>query len=597
MAESSYFLLAATFLPLLSSPVSYILAKKVGVTATTWFSFGILAISTGLIFIPAMTLTSGQSAYVESYPWSQFGNFGLRLDGLSLPFAMIIYILCTVLALYSKPYMIHKIMEDAKNHVGGGEQHSSGLSNRRISGGIGDHDDDGGSSSTYYSDSNKMEVGSQVSSVIDTKKYLNSQMGLYFALYLAFSMGMFGTVLATNLIQFYVFFELMLVPSFFLIAFYGYGARRRIALMFFFWTHVGAIVLLLALLSMGFFAGGFDFDTIRANASQIPVQWMSIIIFALVVGLGVKLAAFLLHIWLPYAHAEAPTPVSALLSPAMIGIGAYGLLRLWLELLTGSYTEYSLYINLWGLATMIYGGAMALMQDDIKRVLAYSSISQMGYILFGLGSESVLGITGATMMYITHGLGKAILFMMAGSIILQTGTRSMSKLGGLAGKMPYTAVITMIGALTIIGIPPTSGFMAEWILFNGVLQTGVNHWDSLRVAAFSIGILATVLSSAYILWMYKRVFFGTISEEYIHVRDSSKYITVTMAVLAAISLIIGVYPDLFFNPIIGYIQGTFSDTSEILPIPKAGDAIIDTNINDNGASMVGKIAIASKGTN
>jgi NADH-quinone oxidoreductase subunit M len=598
MAESSYFLLVATFLPLLSSPISYILAKKIGITATTWFSFGVLAISTGLIFIPAMTLTSGQSAYVESYPWSQFGNFGLRLDGLSLPFALIIYILCTVLALYSKPYMIHKIMEDAKSHNGGGggggEQHSSGLSNRRISGGIGDH---GGSNSTYYSDSTKMEVGSQVSAVTETKKYLNSQMGLYFALYLAFSMGMFGTVLATNLIQFYVFFELMLVPSFFLIAFYGYGARRRIALMFFFWTHVGAVVLLLALLSMGFFAGGFDFDTIRANASQIPVEWMSIIVFALVVGLGVKLAAFLLHIWLPYAHAEAPTPVSALLSPAMIGIGAYGLLRLWLELLTGSYAEYSLYINLWGLATMIYGGAMALMQDDIKRVLAYSSISQMGYILFGLGSESVLGITGATMMYISHGLGKAILFMMAGSIILQTGTRSMSKLGGLAGKMPYTAVITMIGALTIIGIPPTSGFMAEWILFNGVLQTGVNHWDSLRVAAFGIGILATVLSSAYILWMYKRIFFGKISEEHIHVRDSSKYITITMAVLAAITLIIGVYPDLLLNPIIGYIQGIFSDTSEVLPIPKAGDGIIDTNINDNGASMVGKIAIASKGTN
>ena len=594
MAESSYFLLAATFLPLLSSPVSYILAKKAGVTATTWFSFGVLAISTGLIFIPALTLTSGQSAYVESYPWSQFGNFGLRLDGLSLPFALIIYILCTVLALYSKPYMIHKIMEDAESHAGGGgEQHSSGLSNRRISGGTGDH----GGSSTYYSDSSKMEVASQVSSEIDKKKYLNSQMGLYFALYLAFSMGMFGTVLATNLIQFYVFFELMLVPSFFLIAFYGYGARRRIALMFFFWTHVGAVVLLLALLSMGFFAGGFDFDTIRANASQIPVQWMSIIVFALVVGLGVKLAALLLHIWLPYAHAEAPTPVSALLSPAMIGIGAYGLLRLWLELLTGSYAEYSLYINLWGLATIIYGGAMALMQDDIKKVLAYSSISQMGYILFGLGSESVLGITGAVMMYVTHGLGKAILFMMAGSIILQTGTRSMSKLGGLAGKMPYTAVITMIGALTIIGIPPTSGFMAEWILFNGVLQTGVNHWDSLRVAAFGIGILATVLSSAYILWMYKRIFFGKISEEHIHVRDSSKYITVTMAVLAAITLIIGVYPDLFLNPIIGYIQGIFSDTSEVLPIPKAGDGIIDTNINDNGASMVGKIAIASKGTN
>ena len=590
MAESSYFLLVATFLPLLSSPVAYFLAKKAGVNATTWFSFGILALSTALLFVPAMTLSASHSAYIETYPWSQFGNFGLRLDGLSLPFALIIYILCTVLALYSKPYMIHKIMEDIEGH-GGGKRHSYGLSDKTTNGRI-DVDDHSG---TSYVDRTKIELGSQVASTIDTQQYLNSQMGIYFALFLAFSMGMLGTVLATNLIQFYVFFELMLVPSFFLVAFYGYGARRRIALMFFFWTHVGAVVLLLGLLAMGFFAGGFDFDTIRANASQIPMQWLSIIVFALVVGLGVKLAAFLLHIWLPYAHAEAPTPISALLSPAMIGIGAYGLLRLWLELLTGSYIEYSLYINLWGLATMIYGGAMALMQDDIKKVLAYSSVSQMGYILFGLGSESVLGISGATMMYVSHGLGKAILFMMAGSIILQTGTRSMSKLGGLAGKMPYTAVITMIGALTIIGIPPTSGFMAEWILFNGVLQTGINHWDSLRVTAFGFGILATVLSSAYILWMYKRVFFGKISEEHIHVRDPSKYVIVTMAVLAAITLIIGVVPDILLKPVIGYIQGSFADTPKVLHIPNAGNKNINTNINDNGNSMTEKTVIPPAG--
>ena len=182
---------------------------------------------------------------------------------------------------------------------------------------------------------------------------------------------------------------------------------------------------------------------------------------------------------------------------------------------------------------MIYGGAMALMQDDIKRVLAYSSISQMGYILLGLGSESILGITGGTLVYVTHGLGKAILFMMAGSIILQTGTRSMSKLGGLAGKMPYTAVIAMMGDLTIIGIPPTSGFMSEWILFNGVLQTGIHDWNSLRVTIFGFAILTTVLSSAYILWMYKRIFFGKLPEELAHVKDSSRYITATMAVLAS----------------------------------------------------------------
>ena len=223
---------------------------------------------------------------------------------------------------------------------------------------------------------------------------------------------------------------------------------------------------------------------------------------------------------------------------------------------------------MWGLATMIYGGAMALMQDDIKKVLAYSSISQMGYILFGLSSESILGITGGTMMYVTHGLGKAILFMMAGSIILQTGTRSMSKLGGLAGKMPYTAVLAMIGALTIIGIPPTSGFMAEWILFNGVLQTAAAEMDPLRTTMFALGILATVLSSAYILWMFKRIFFGKIPEQLAHVKDSNRYITATMAVFAAMTLIIGVYPDLFLNPIMDYYNNAmFQGQEGILPTP------------------------------
>jgi proton-translocating NADH-quinone oxidoreductase chain M len=559
MAES-YFLLAAIFMPLLLAPVAYAIGRRAGAKPATWFSFGVLAVSTGLLLIPAIGVYTGQqTVYAERYAWGQFGDFGLRLDGLSLPFALIIYILCTVIALYSRPYMVHKVKEDLPGHhngsVGAGEgsAHSSGPS-------------------LHGSDAlvtRNIESGSQTT-VLDTQQYVNNQVALYFALYLAFSMGMLGTVLATNLIEFYVFFELMLVPSFFLIAFYGYGARRRIALMFFFWTHVGAVVLLLGLLAMGFFAGGFDYDTIRSNAGNIPGQWLPLIVFALVIGLGVKLAAFLLHIWLPYAHAEAPTPVSALLSPAMIGIGAYGLLRLWMELLasTGTYEQYSLYIGMWGLATMIYGGAMALMQDDIKKVLAYSSISQMGYILFGLGSESILGITGGTMMYVTHGLGKAILFMMAGSIILQTGTRSMSKLGGLAGKMPYTAVIAMIGALTIIGIPPTSGFMAEWILFSGVLQTAVAQMDPLRTTMFALGILTTVLSSAYILWMYKRIFFGKIPEQLTHVKDSNRYITATMAVLAALTLIIGVYPDLFLNPITDYYNDVmFRGQESVLPVP------------------------------
>ena len=562
----SYYLLVATFLPLLVSPVAYVLAKKSGSNATTWFSFGILAISTLLLFMASSTLQGGRSAYIESYTWSQFGNFGLRIDGLSLPFAIIINILCTVLTLYSKPYMLHKIKESFKENFNNRESNSG--------------------SNVHTSSAGGNEIESLTISGSNEEQYVNHHMGLYFALYLTFSMGMLGTVLATNLIEFYVFFELMLVPAFFLVAFYGYGERKRIALMFFFWTHVGAVVLLLGLLAMGFFAGGFDYDTVMENVGKIPDQWLVLIVFSLVIGLGVKLAAFALHIWLPYAHSEAPTPISALLSPAMIGIGAYGLLRLWLELLVGDYSQYSIYINLWGLATMIYGGAMALMQDDIKRVLAYSSISQMGYILFGLGSESVLGITGAALMYVSHGLGKAILFMMAGSIILQTGTRSMSKLGGLAGRMPYTAVIAMIGALTIMGIPPTSGFMAEWILFNGVLQSGVTNSDTLRIVAFGLGILATVLTAAYILWMYKRIFFGKIPEQYSQIKDSNRYVIVTMAALAAITLFLGVYPNPLLNPVTDYIQEMFSTDNTVLPLSNVNPVSLSYQNDSNGLVAV-----------
>ena len=246
----SYYLLVATFLPLLVSPVVYVIAKKRGANSATWFSFGILAISTMLLFMASFSLQGGRTAYIESYTWSQFGNFGLRIDGLSLPFAMIINILCTVLTLYSKPYMLHKIKESFKENFNKGENNSdSGL---------------------YKSNTGVNEMKTLTVSGVNEEQYTNQQMGLYFALYLTFSMGMLGTVLATNLIEFYVFFELMLVPSFFLVAFYGYGERKRIALMFFFWTHAGAVVMLLGLLAMGFFAGGFDYDTVRENASKIP---------------------------------------------------------------------------------------------------------------------------------------------------------------------------------------------------------------------------------------------------------------------------------------------------------------------------------------
>jgi proton-translocating NADH-quinone oxidoreductase chain M len=568
MAAESGILMASVFLPLLLSPLAYFLGKRKGVRIVTWFSFGILVISTILLVIPVFSISNENPFYQESYLWSQFGNFGLKLDGFSSQFAITIYVLSAVIAIFSKDYMVRKIAGNFDN------LYSSSSKNNESS----YHYEDEQVREKNYFTGSKGQVESIYSIEPSANQNINTQMGLYYALFLTFAMGMVGTVLATNLIEFYAFFELMLIPAFFLIALYGYATRKRVSLMFFFWTHVGAVLLLLGLLAMGLFAGGFDFETIKANASKIPSQWMTLIVFAVVIGIAVKLGLFILHIWIPHTYAESPTPISALIAGPMSGIGVYALLRIWIDLLSVSYSDYSIYINLWGVITMIYGGAMALMQDDIKKLLAYSSISHMGYIIFGLGSQSVLGVTGGTLMWIPHAIGETILFLMAGAIIMKCGTRSMSNLGGLARKMPYTATIAMIAILSMIGVPPTSGFMAEWILFNGALQTGIENMDSFRVVLFSLAIFSTILTSSYLLNMYRKIFFGKLSSQYDKLKDVNRYGIIPMAFIAALTLFLGVYPDVIINPVIGYTNTIFPDTSGVVSSP------IINNINTVGIS-------------
>ena len=568
MASESGILLASIFLPLLLAPLSYFLGKKRGANFVTWFSFGTLVLSTILLIIPALTISEENPVYEESYVWSQFGDFGLKLDGFSISFAVTIYVLSAVIALFSREYMVRKIAGHFDN-LEMSSPPSINNSNKKNN-----NSDEEKLNKNRISPGGRGQLESLFHIEPSYKQHIDTQMGLYFSLFLTFTMGMVGTVLSTNLIEFYVFFELMLVPAFFLIALYGYSTRKRVSLMFFFWTHVGAVLLLLGMLAMGLFAGGFDFDTIKSNVSTIPSQWMTLIVFAVVIGISVKLGAFLLHIWIPHTYAESPTPVSALIAGPMSAIGVYALLRIWIDLLAISYSDYSIYINFWGVITMIYGGAMALMQDDIKKLLAYSSISHMGYIIFGLGSQSMLGITGSALMWIPHALGETILFLMAGSLILQTGTRSMSNLGGIARKMPYTATFAMIAVLTMIGVPPTTGFMAEWILFTGALQTGTENMDSFRVVLFSLAILTTILTSSYLLVMYKKIFFGKISPRFEKLREVNRYAILPMAFMASLTLFLGVYPDPIINPIIAYSEAIFSDSPEIASLPTI------TNLNN-----------------
>jgi len=496
------YLLQAVFLPIVLSPVAYWLGKSIG-TRSGWFTFGLMAYSTSLLLISA----SSGLTYSESYPWEPIGNFGLKSDGLSLPFAITVAILSTTLAVYSMPYMKHRLEEDITT-----------------------------------------------SSQAEREEQLKAGIGSYYMLFQLYTAGMIGTTLATNLIQFYLFFELMLLPSYFLIARFGYGDRNRIAFMYFIWTHAGALLLLSGLLSIGFLAGppGMpQFDIARIATADIPFGLRVWIAAAIAIGLFVKLAAFGLHIWLPYAHAEAPTPISALLSPAMIGIGGYALIRFLLFVIPSAYLTTTFALSIWGVVTMIYGGLMALAQDDIKRLLAYSSISQMGYIIFGVASAFYLGVSGSVFQYVSHGTGKAILFMVAGAIILQAGgLRSISKMGGLVRKLPITAVAAMIGFLTIMGTPPLNGFQAEWMLFSGSFAGALQSGSNAKVILTAIALLSTAITASYTLWTMKRIFFGPLPVELEGVKEASASVTIPLLFLAFVTVALGVYPSLITDRVI-----------------------------------------------
>src|SRR5467141_431684 len=405
----TFLLIGAIIVPLLAIPILYALAGRLR-EKTGFVSFALLLIPLVTILYAALQGTgSNQGTYQELYSWSPIGNFGFRVDNLSLPILFIISLLTSLVSLFSVPYMRQRIGDDPGSY------------------------------------------------------------GLYYSLYALYSLGMIGTVLATNLIEFYLFFEIMLVPSFFLIAEWGYGEKERISLTYFIWTHVGALVLLVGILVTAFLTGATDMDVIvnnLANPSTVPSLVRLGVVGAMCFGLFVKIAQFGLHAWLPSAYAEAPTPISALLSAAMTGIGGYAIVRIVMTIYPSGFQALSALFAGWALVTMFYGSAMALVQDDVKKLLAYSSMSQMGYILFGLATFTSFGISGSMFQYISNATAKGILFIAVGAIILQIrGERSMSKMGGLAGKMPITASAAFIGSLALMGFPSTNGFFSEFLLF------------------------------------------------------------------------------------------------------------------------------------
>ncbi|MCW3986256.1 MAG: NADH-quinone oxidoreductase subunit M [Candidatus Bathyarchaeota archaeon] len=377
-------------------------------------------------------------------------------------------------------------------------------------------------------------------------KYMKGKSGQrgYYANLLLFMAGMIGVILSANLLQFYFFWELMLVPSYFLIAFWGTSKKRlAIGFKYFIFTHFGSLCMLLGILSIYVFTGTFDLAALPYAAVNIPPSSILPVFVLLLIGFCVKMALFPVHTWLPDAHAEAPAPISAMLSGAMIKCGAYAIARILLSGFGQTMVQTSDVLMALGVITMIYGGLLALAQTDIKRLLAYSSISQMGYIFFGLATwlpDATLGATGGLFHVINHAICKALLFMCAGAIIHQTGTRNIKKLGGLAGKMPITCIASLIGALSLAGIPPLNGFWSEWMIFSGGISSG-------KIFITTIAVFSTVITLGYYLWFVWRVFFGTTPKELENTKEASWLLYIPIVVLSAIAFVLGIWPDIILR--------------------------------------------------
>ena len=494
MIDYNHLLFQSIIVPMVFSIIALAAGRVLG-KQTGWLAFAALAYSTAIIGYVNCGLFRGTigGRLEASYAWAPYiGDFTLVADGLSAPFALVIALLSALIAVYSIVYMEH--------------EHA---------------------------------------------------LGTYFALYLMYGAGMIGTVLTTNLAAFFLFFELMLLPSWALIGVWGTGPKEMIAFKYFMFTEAGALSLLAGIATTGFIAGTFDVFSIASKVAKTDITVLIAIVTAMLIGLFVKMAIFPVHTWLPDAHAEAPTPISALLSPAMIGIGGYAAIRI-------VYTAFPMVLGRWqfvitlavlALITMVYGGAMALAQEDMKRLLAYSSISQMGYLLFGIASLSVLGLAGAILLYISHGLCKAILFMVAGIFIHNFKTRNIRDLCGLAGKMPYTATATLIAFLGLAGAPPLIGFWGEFFVFSGSMYTGfagILGRDFTRVAVTALAVVASVLTAGYGLWTMRRIFYGELTEKLKEAREAPALMIGPIMILAALAIILGVYPT-FISKSIGSI--------------------------------------------
>lgn len=366
---------------------------------------------------------------------------------------------------------------------------------------------------------------------------------LYFFLFLTLETGILGVFTSLDLLLFFIMWELELIPMYFLIGLWGGPRREYAAIKFILYTVFGSALMLIAFLAIYFTTEPHTFSIIELLKNHpfggFPMHIKTLAFVAIFICFAIKLPMCPFHTWLPDAHVEAPTPISVILAGVLLKMGAYGIIRINFGLFPDVAKNLIIWVAIFGVINIIYGAFLTLAQDDMKRVIAYSSISHMGFVLLGVSALNPLGINGGIVQMFSHGLITALLFLFVGIVYDRTHTRSIKDLGGIVAKMPITTALFVAASLAAVGVPGFSGFVSEFLVFLGAYQT---H-PSLTIIA-STGV---VLTAAYMLWLTQRVFFGPMSEKWANLTDANNRELFYLITLLILVLIIGIYPSVIMD--------------------------------------------------
>ena len=395
--------------------------------------------------------------------------------------------------------------------------------------------------------------------MLGTWNSLKDRLGTFAALFLLLETGMLGALMAQDLFFFYLFWEAMLIPMYFMIGVWGGDERRYAANKFFLFTLSGSLLWLVALLYLANKAGGFNPVLMGQAASLLPFSVQCWLFIAFAVAFAIKVPLFPLHTWLPDAHVQAPTAGSVILAGVLLKLGGYGFIRFAIPMFPGAAMHYAKPLAILSVIAIVYGALVSMVQRDIKKLVAYSSVSHMGFVMLGLASFTVIGTQGAILQMLNHGISTGALFLLVGMLYDRAHTRMIADFGGVAVKMPVFTAFFFIVTLSSIGLPLTNGFVGEFWILNGTFLSGFS-WGRLYACLATSGVL---LGAVYMLWMFKRVFWGPENKDedsgthHLHSDLNAREVAVMLPIVVLIFWM-GVHPKTFVAvseaPVVALLQ-------------------------------------------